>query len=325
MHLPQQQRAVGGQGAHLRGGAGAAVPAARRSRRRAYVTCAGLGDAFKDLFDFESWAPKSSQAWRLGNGTGDKPQRAGAWRVARVARAGKPTRAAGRAAWRSSHPPASTHPLDLPPPKNTHTGGAERLDAEALSRLAEAAAERAEALPLDPPSEQQQLEQPAAASAQQQQQQEEEQEELPSFLQSSDEELASALNDRITQMAAEPAPGGGGGTGEAGAPEPLTGPRLRELVLQKWGKQVCVGVRERGGRGSARAWVWPQLNVNLLHAPRPPLQNHQYDLAFVRRDLPLGGTLVCLNVMWVHLEQRSFPMTEAEYDEKMDLVAYYLK
>jgi len=27
------------------------------------------------------------------------------------------------------------------------------------------------------------------------------------------------------------------------------------------------------------------------------------------QDLPLGKTLICLNVMWTHLEQRSFPMT----------------
>jgi hypothetical protein len=29
--------------------------------------------------------------------------------------------------------------------------------------------------------------------------------------------------------------------------------------------------------------------------------------------------------MWVHMEQRSFPMTEEEYDEKLDMVALYLK
>lgn len=29
--------------------------------------------------------------------------------------------------------------------------------------------------------------------------------------------------------------------------------------------------------------------------------------------------------MWTHLEQRSFPMTEEEYDEKLDLMALYLK
>ena len=38
----------------------------RSSRTRVAAPCAGLGDAFKGLFDFESWAPRSSQAWRLG-------------------------------------------------------------------------------------------------------------------------------------------------------------------------------------------------------------------------------------------------------------------
>lgn len=66
----------------------------------------------------------------------------------------------------------------------------------------------------------------------------------------------------------------------------LTGPLLRELMETKWGKA--------------------------------------YDLSFVRRDLPLGKTLICLNVMWTHIEQRSFPMSEEEYEEKLDLVALYL-
>jgi hypothetical protein len=43
----------------------------------------------------------------------------------------------------------------------------------------------------------------------------------------------------------------------------LAGPRLRELVVSKYGKE--------------------------------------HDFAFVRRDLPLGKTLVCLNIMFPHL------------------------
>lgn len=31
-----------------------------------------------------------------------------------------------------------------------------------------------------------------------------------------------------------------------------------------------------------------------------------------------------VQVMWMHLGQRSFPMTEEEYDEKMEMVALYL-
>jgi hypothetical protein len=37
---------------------------ARRGARLA--PAAGLGDAFRSVFDFDSWAPRSSQAWRLG-------------------------------------------------------------------------------------------------------------------------------------------------------------------------------------------------------------------------------------------------------------------
>jgi hypothetical protein len=49
-----------------------------------------------------------------------------------------------------------------------------------------------------------------------------------------------------------------------------------------------------------------------------------YDLSIVRRQIP-GKTLVALNVMWTHLEQQSFPMTEAEYMDKFDSIAFYLK
>jgi hypothetical protein len=40
-----------------------------RGRRPAPPPQAGF---FRDLFDFESWAPKSSQAWRLGNNPSDR-------------------------------------------------------------------------------------------------------------------------------------------------------------------------------------------------------------------------------------------------------------
>eukprot|EP00884_Botryococcus_braunii_P007588 jgi/Botrbrau1/16830/Bobra.150_2s0054.1 len=65
----------------------------------------------------------------------------------------------------------------------------------------------------------------------------------------------------------------------------LSGQQLRDLVLQKYGKT--------------------------------------YDLSIARRDIP-GRTLVALNVMWTHLEQQSFPMTEAQFMDKMDGIAFYL-
>ncbi|MEW5302045.1 MAG: hypothetical protein WDW38_008676 [Sanguina aurantia] len=67
--------------------------------------------------------------------------------------------------------------------------------------------------------------------------------------------------------------------------EPLTGPELRRLLFTKFGKT--------------------------------------YDLSFIRRDIP-GKTFIALNVMWTHLEQRSFQLTEEQYMEKMDGVSYRL-
>jgi hypothetical protein len=76
------------------------------------------------------------------------------------------------------------------------------------------------------------------------------------------------------------------GTSERKAEEavpPLTGPEMRALILAKYGKQ--------------------------------------YDCSFVRRDIP-GKTFVCLNIMWQHLEQRSFRLTPEQYEEKTDSIAY---
>ncbi|PRW56061.1 photosystem I reaction center subunit III [Chlorella sorokiniana] len=209
--------------------------------------CAQAG-LFGDLFDFESWAPKSSQAWRLGNGTGGRRQQG-----------------------------------------EGGAGGLTEGDVEVLNRRladarqqggpaavgAAAAAADAEAAVSD------------ASDAEQQ----------PSFLRSTDEEVSAALAQRIAEVASTKAPGGSSAASSLDESEEeaeddsvegagLTGPLLRELLLNKWGKA--------------------------------------YDLSFVRRDLPLGKTLICLNVMWTHLEQRSFPMTEEDYDEKLELVALYL-
>ncbi|KAF5827885.1 hypothetical protein DUNSADRAFT_18588 [Dunaliella salina] len=65
--------------------------------------------------------------------------------------------------------------------------------------------------------------------------------------------------------------------------DPLTGEEMRELIWAKYGKA--------------------------------------YDVSFARRDVP-GKAFVCLNIMWQHLEQRSFKMTEAQYIDKVDSVAY---
>lgn len=49
----------------------------------------------------------------------------------------------------------------------------------------------------------------------------------------------------------------------------------------------------------------------------------RYDLTFARRDL-FGISIVSLNIMWQYLEQRSFPMSEDQYVNKMEEVALTL-
>lgn len=74
------------------GFAAAAAPQGRSRVRARRLPCPPRAGLFGDLFDFESWAPKSSQAWRLGNGTGGRRQQggccdAGVRRVPRVCHA----------------------------------------------------------------------------------------------------------------------------------------------------------------------------------------------------------------------------------------------
>lgn len=68
-------------------------------------------------------------------------------------------------------------------------------------------------------------------------------------------------------------------------PGALTGDVLRDLIVRKYGKM--------------------------------------HDVGFVRRDIP-GKTLVSLNIYHAHLGQRSFPMREEDYLDKLDGVAMCL-
>lgn len=67
---------------------------------------------------------------------------------------------------------------------------------------------------------------------------------------------------------------------------PLAGQLLRELVYAKYGKT--------------------------------------YDLSIVRRTIA-GVNIVALNIMWTHLEQKSFPMSEAQFMDKLDTIAEYVR
>lgn len=186
---------------------------------------AGLGDVLRNLFDFESWAPRSSQAWRLGQqpaprrGAPDSPINEDSVEILNQ------RLAANR---QTASPPLVSDTSDVQP---SH---------------------------------------------------EENSQDSPSFLQSSDDEFAEALNARISEVASSLA-SCDGNTEEAGQ---LSGTLLADLIYAKYGKK--------------------------------------HDVSFVRRDIP-GKTLVSLNIYHAYLGQRSFPMTEESWLEKLDGIALYLE
>ncbi|KAF8064549.1 hypothetical protein HT031_003349 [Scenedesmus sp. PABB004] len=106
-----------------------------------------------------------------------------------------------------------------------------------------------------------------------------------SFSESDDDEISAALGSRISQLAVAAGGDAGGddAAAAAAAAAPLTGPEIRSLLLTKYGKQ--------------------------------------YDLSFVKREVPGMKTFVSLNIMWLHAEQRSFKMSPSQYAEKLEGVA----
>ena len=197
---------------------------------RSQVRCeAGLGDSLRDLFDFEKWAPRSSQAWRLGNDV-----------------------RANDAASGTQNGKMTDEDVDV---LNERLAASRSMDSDD-DRLQGGEEDKAQ----------------------------------PSFLQSTDEEFAEALNEKITQVAStqngrsseedDVFDNSGSGT------EQLSGAELLELIYAKYGKK--------------------------------------HDVAFVRRDIP-GKTLVSLNLYHAYLGQRSFPMSAEDYEEKLDGVACYLE
>ncbi|GAX81528.1 hypothetical protein CEUSTIGMA_g8956.t1 [Chlamydomonas eustigma] len=114
------------------------------------------------------------------------------------------------------------------------------------------------------------------------------------FSAAKDDELASALSRRIKEISSEDDSASDThmdvgplqeDSGEVIPEVPLTAEELRLLIFQKYGKS--------------------------------------HDMSLVRRDIP-GKTFVSLNVMWSHLEQRSFKLTPEQYVEKLDSICYLL-
>ncbi|KAI8113752.1 hypothetical protein M9435_003744 [Picochlorum sp. BPE23] len=193
-----------------------------------------LGESVRDLFDFAKWAPRSSQAWRLGQDPG-------------VSRS-------------SDDEDGGPSPAEMT-----------QDDVDVLNkRLAEQ--QRSGSVEYDDGSDFMNNGKFG--------------EEDPSFLRSTDEEFAEALNARITEVASDASSNGTDDDGEEDAYQQLTGDDLVSLIKDKYGKK--------------------------------------HDVAFVKRDIP-GKTLVCLNIYHAHLGQKSFPMTVEDFEEKMDAVALSLQ
>jgi hypothetical protein len=203
-------------------------------------------DGVRDFFDFANWAPRSSQAWRLGG-------------------------------------------LDSQASISSSVDGDDGDDGDASSQskdafsddsfgvLNERVAEQRRSMSgsIMDMVEEEDVDQnggdgPDGPDGQQ-----------PSFLRSTDEEFASSLNSRITEVANSSTETELDAEEYAG----LDGEMLLQLIEAKFGKK--------------------------------------HDVSFVRRDIP-GKTLVSLNVYHAYLGQKSFPMTEEDFKEKMDGVALAL-
>ncbi|KAG7669270.1 hypothetical protein Ndes2526B_g05569 [Nannochloris sp. 'desiccata'] len=231
------------------------IRSARRGPRvRLAPAQAGFGDAIRDLFDFEKWAPRSSQAWRLGQ----EPVVRNPAKASNAAETSITEDDVEILNQRITSSRQSMGSMDL-------LGQAEQLQDDIMAMGGDASDNFDSTAPSS---------------------------ETPSFLQSTDAELSDALNSRITQMKTTTSPSEEstsesiGAASSSSSREMLTGPALAELVYNKYEK-------------------W-------------------HDVGIVRRDIP-GKTLVTLNVYHAHLGQRSFPMTEEEFKEKMDGVAALLE
>lgn len=224
-------------------GAGAREVAAGPRRS---VRAAALPDFFKglqDFFDYSSWAPKSSRIWRLQQ---------------------------------YQYPEADSLERGAPGGADEQEGQVSpqsmRILQDRLAQLREGgdssgASGRSSGSSIGQPR----LDASSSSKA----------EVVQSFSDADDDEMAWALNRRISEISLST--GEWGDTVEEEAVRrPLTGQELRQLLLTKYGKL--------------------------------------YDMSFAKRSIP-GKTFVALNIMWLHLEQRSFQLTPEQYEEKLDGVA----
>lgn len=153
----------------------------------------------------------------------------------------------------------------------------------------------------------------------------------PSFIESTDDDLASALNERIFSIASATSAAGWVGDEIVADRSILTGKdswglgRMRgKAFCCLWGcghpLHCCSDLHHNYALHAAAATAAGGRLRELLFAK----YGKTYDLSFVCRPVP-GRKFVALNVLWTHLEQQSFPMSEEEYDAKLEGIAFYLK
>lgn len=210
---------------------------------------AGLGDSFKDLFDFAKWAPRSSQAWRLGQKNSKTTSDKGVSNAA-GSMTEEDVNVLNQRLFQSRS-------MDGDERSYGSDGDDDKSNDDDRTRMARSSRDDA----LETPSSRQ-----------------------PSFMGSTDEEFADALNARITEVAH--ANGIENMAEEGDESGQLTGTRLLDLIYAKYGKK--------------------------------------HDMSFVKRDIP-GKTIVSLNIYHAYLGQKSFPMTQEEFEDKLEGVAFYLE
>ncbi|KAI8467626.1 MAG: hypothetical protein J3K34DRAFT_523609 [Monoraphidium minutum] len=232
-----------------RGGrAGPPHPGARSAgaggARRDVRAAVSLSDFFKSLFDYESWAPKSSRIWRLNQyqyPEADSLQRG----------------AAGSADGEDGTVSLEDMRL-LQDRLKELRGGSSATSSSSASASAPGSPARGAA---GSPGAQGDVGR--------------------SFSDADDDELTWALNRRISEIATATGEWGGSAD-EEDARRPLTGEEVQQLMMTKYGKL--------------------------------------YDMSFAKRSIP-GKTFVALNIMWLHLGQRSFKLTPEQYADKIDNIA----
>jgi len=136
--------------------------------------------------------------------------------------------------------------------------------------------------------------------------------------------MMEALSARIAATGGRAEAGAAGAEEEAGAEGEAAGPSFASAgddeIAASLTRSIDGLARGEGAPGGEAA---APLGASELRALIYAKYGKTHDVSFVRRDIP-GKSLVSLNIMWLHLEQRSFPLSERAYMEKLEGVCLML-